>query len=197
LPEYPKDTVAVVLLSEQVTTVKNNGEIETLYRQAYKILRPEGRRYGKALVYFDNETRLTYLKAWCIPANSNEYEVKEKDAIETSLFQESFFSDTKYKVLQIPAADPGNVVGYEYVQKRRPFVLQDQWLFQEYIPVRRARFTLRLPSGWEYDSYWAHYPGKTAQALGRTSSSGKSRMSLRCSSNAACHRSGPLPEGWR
>jgi hypothetical protein len=43
LPEYSKDTVAVVLLDEQQTTVKDNGEIETKYRRAYKILRPEGR----------------------------------------------------------------------------------------------------------------------------------------------------------
>src|ERR1700752_238135 len=41
LPEYPKDTVAVVLLDEQFTTVKDNGEIETRYRSAYRLLRPE------------------------------------------------------------------------------------------------------------------------------------------------------------
>ena len=33
LPAYPPETVAVVLLDECVTTVKDKGEIETLYRR--------------------------------------------------------------------------------------------------------------------------------------------------------------------
>ena len=47
LPKYPDDTSAVVLLDEQVTTVNENGEITTLYRRAYRILRSEERRVGK------------------------------------------------------------------------------------------------------------------------------------------------------
>src|ERR1700758_1306178 len=58
LPEYPKDTVAVVLLDEQFTTVKDNGEIETRYRSAYKLLRPEARdSHGGVAVDFDAETK--------------------------------------------------------------------------------------------------------------------------------------------
>ncbi len=41
-----------MLLSEQITTVKDSGEIETLYRVAYKILRPAGREFGKVDVFF-------------------------------------------------------------------------------------------------------------------------------------------------
>ena len=51
LPEYPKETIAVVLLDEQQTTVKDNGDIETRHRRAYKLLRPEARdKYGYAAV---------------------------------------------------------------------------------------------------------------------------------------------------
>src|SRR5712692_9648484 len=53
LPSYPDDTVAVVLLNEQITTVNDDGEIKTLYREAFKILRPEGRQHGTVGVYFD------------------------------------------------------------------------------------------------------------------------------------------------
>src|SRR5579872_4497683 len=145
LPKYPDDTKAVVLYTEQVTTVTGTGDIQTEYRKAIKILRPEGREFGIVAVPFDKETRLTYVKGWCIPASGKDYEVKEKDAIETALFTESLYDGTKTKVIRIPAAEPGNVIGYEYEQRRRPFILQDAWAFQEEIPVRRARFELHLP----------------------------------------------------
>jgi len=171
LPSYPDDTSAVVLLNEQITTVNDNGEIKTLYREAFKILRPEGRQHGTVGVYFDNETRLTYLKAWSLPAKGGEYEVKEKDAIEASLPGAGvLYQDTRYKVLKIPAAEPGNVVGYEYEQKRRPFVLQDAWLFQSDIPVRRARFALRLPKGWEFRTYWLNHAVQAPRSEGENQS---------------------------
>ena len=169
LPVYPKDTPAVLLFDDQVTTVRENGEIETVYHRAYKILKTEGREYGTASVYFDNETRLTFFRAWSLPAGGKEYEVKEKEAVETSPFDGELFSDQHFKYIRIPAAEPGNVVGYEYQQRRRPWILQDDWTFQHRIPVLKARFTLSLPVGWEYKPYWLHYAGREPQATGANS----------------------------
>jgi transglutaminase-like putative cysteine protease len=166
LPSYPNDTNAVALLNEHVTTVKDNGEIETSYRHAYKILRPEGRDYGTIGVFFDPETRLTYLKAWSISARGDEYEVKEKDAVETGAFGVGLYNDTRHKVVSIPAAEAGSVVGYEYVQKRRPKVLQDTWFVQDEIPVRRAHYVLRLPKGWEFQSVWLNHAEQKPQPAG-------------------------------
>ena len=166
IPKYPDDTKAVVLFSEQVTTVGDNGEIRTLHRGAYKILRPQGReKYGTVGVHFDKETRLTYLKAWCIPAHGADYEVKEKDAIEVGDFGEfgELYQDTRYKFLKIPASDPGNVVGYEYEQRRRPYIRQDDWAFQKDIPVLRTRFELRLPKGWEFEPFWLNHTAEKPQ----------------------------------
>ncbi len=125
LPAYPDDTDAVMLLDDRITTVSPTGELRTTYRKAYKILRPEGRTFGTVYVYFDNETQLTLLKGWSIISQNEEYEVKENNAVETSLFSESLYADTRYKVLQIPASQPGSVIGYEYQQRHRPSVLQD------------------------------------------------------------------------
>lgn len=166
LPDYPEDTEAVMLLDEQITTVGENGEIRTTYRRACKILRPEGRTYGDVVVFFDNETRLTYLKGWSLPPGEKEYEVKEKDAIESSLYSGALYADKRRKRLRIPAANPGTVVGYEYKQKGRPFILQDSWWFADVIPVRRARYVLELPAGWEFEAYWLHYPEQEPQAAG-------------------------------
>lgn len=167
LHEYPKDVEAIALLDEQTTTVMDNGEVETRHRGAYKILRPEGRQRGVVGVYFDQEARLTYLKGWCITAQGQEYEVKEKDAVETSITPDALYQDTRYKILKIPAAEPGNVAGYEYVKKGRHFILQDTWWFQEEIPLRHGRYNLQLPAGWEFTSFWSNYPAQQAREAGQ------------------------------
>jgi len=166
LPTYPPETVAVVLLDERVTTVKDNGETETLYRRAYKVLRPEAReQYGKAAVYFDGETKISYLRAWAIPLNGPEYQVNDKEAVESGP-QEELYSDERRRTLRFPAFEQGSVVGYEYVQKKRPYVSEDSWWFQEEIPVRHARLTLNLPSGWEIATYWSNHAEVKPQSYG-------------------------------
>src|SRR5271170_4557288 len=62
LPDYDKDTVAVILLDETQVTVRDNGEIDTLHRGAIRLLRPEARQeYGGKAVSFDKDTRISYL----------------------------------------------------------------------------------------------------------------------------------------
>lgn len=60
LPDYDKDTVAVILLDETHTTVRDNGEIDTLHRGAIRLLRPEARKeYGGIAVDFDKDTKIS------------------------------------------------------------------------------------------------------------------------------------------
>jgi hypothetical protein len=166
IPAYQDDPDAVVLLDERLTSVSPAGEVRTSYRKAYKILRPSGQKQGIVAVYFDSETQLAFLKAWSITENKEEYEVKEGDAIETAAFSESLYGDTRYKLLQIPGAQPGSVIGYEYQKKHRPFIFQTLWSFQDEIPVRHARFTLEMPPGWNYTAYWRNHISVTPQQTG-------------------------------
>jgi transglutaminase-like putative cysteine protease len=165
LPDYPADTVAVILLDERQTIVKDNGEIETRYRRAYKLLRPEARKeYGGVAVNFDNETKLSFLKAWTVMPDGRQIEVKEKDAVEVGVSDFELYSDAHYKYLKFPEANPGSVVGYEYVQKHRPFVFEDDWSFQDPVPCRRARFSLQIPPGWEFTNHWANFAEQKPQS---------------------------------
>ena len=140
LPVYSKDPIAVELLDELQTTVQDNGEIDTRHRIAYKLLRPEAKdEYGYVGVPFDSQTKIISFKAWTITPNGRELALTEKDSVETSTSTYEVFSDAKVKVLKVSAADPGSIVGYEYIQKKRPFVFEDDWAFQDKIPVRHAR----------------------------------------------------------
>jgi hypothetical protein len=165
LPDYPKDTKAVFLLDEVQITVQANGDIETLHRCAIRLLRPEARDdYGGIAVDFDKDTKISYLKAWTITSDGHEIAVGEKDAIEHGYFNEFIYADVKVKALQFPEADPGNVVGYEYVQRNRPYVFEDDWWFQDEVPVRTARLVLEIPAGWEFTTDWFNHAEQKPQS---------------------------------
>src|SRR5271157_1988838 len=155
LPAYPPTTKAVVLLEEQQTTVSKVGQISTVTRRVIKILRPEGKKhFGEFAVSFDPDTRITYLKAWSLPANGKEFEAKEKDWTETSVSEQILYQDTRYKFISLPFQEPGTIVAYECLQNHRPSILQDVWAPQTSIPVHRARYSLQLPPGWQYRQVW-------------------------------------------
>jgi len=160
LPPHDEKTDAVAVYSEDITIVQSEGKIKTIERRAYKILRPGGREYGMVAAEFDSNRKITGMKAWCIPAQGKDYEVKEKEALDISLAgveSSELITDVKDRFLQIPAAEPGNVVGYEIETEERPFILQDWWSFQHRIPVKEARYSLQLPSGWEYKAIWINH----------------------------------------
>lgn len=166
--KYADDVNAVMLLDDQETTVRDNGDIVTHQRSVYRILRPEGRSYAKLELGFSSETKINYMKAWSITAKGQEYEAKEKDGFERSLTTYEVFSDDKEKVLFVPGADVGTVVGFEYEQRERPYVFEDGWSFQSTIPVKRSRYTLHLPSNWEYRISFVNHPDLKPAEQGNT-----------------------------
>src|ERR1700716_592385 len=138
LPAHDEKTDVVLLYSERIVTVQSTDKIKITVREAYKILRPGGREYGTLAVPYNSHSKITGMRGWSIPAQGKDYEVKDKEAIEISLPKidgSELVSDVKDKLLRIPAADPGNIVGYEYEEEEQPLVLQDAWHFQETNPV--------------------------------------------------------------
>jgi Domain of Unknown Function with PDB structure (DUF3857)/Transglutaminase-like superfamily len=168
LPSYDEKTDAVLLYSDTNVTVLSEDRVRTHVREAYKILRPEGRQRGIVGVTFHPGRKITSLHGWCIPAQGKDYEVKEKDAIETSATEGyEVYSDVKGKVLRIPAPDPGSIIGYEYDVEEQPFFLQSIWRFQEAAPVRESHYSLLLPPGWVFKASWiAHEEIKPEESSG-------------------------------
>lgn len=167
LPAHDDKTDAVLLYSENIFTVQPNGKIKQTERAAYKILRVGGKHYGMVRAIFDADTRITAMHGWCIPAQGKDYEVKEKDGIEGSIdVPGGELTGERIKLLQIPAADVGNVLGYEVEQDVRPYVLQVEWLFQQTVPTVEARYTLQLPAGWEYKASWVNHAEITPGSVG-------------------------------
>ena len=154
---YADDVNAVVLLDDTETTVHDNGEIVHRGRIAYRILRPEGKDYARYAVTYDSESKVNYLRGWAITAHGQEYEAKDRDVLETSVSTYEVYSDVKAKVLKVPGAEIGTVVGFEFEQKARPYIFQDFWQFQSEIPMEHGRYQLGLPAGWEYRADWINH----------------------------------------
>ncbi len=170
LPPHDEKTNAVLLYSEENVNVISADKIKTTVRRAYKILRPDGRGYGIVFASFRSPgEKINNMHGWCIPVQGKDYEVKDKDALEIAypnIEGSGLISDLRVKTLRIPAADPGNIVGYEYEDEEQPLVLQDEWRFQRDIPVRESHYSLQLPSGWEYRASFLNHPEITATQSG-------------------------------
>jgi hypothetical protein len=169
LPQHDEKTDAVLLYSETNVTVVSPEKIRTVAREAYKILRPDGRDHGTVFVFLNSNRKVTSIHGWCIPAKGKDYEVKDKESMEVSppkIEGAELIADVKAKVLRIPAADVGNIVGYEYEVEERPLVLQDTWDFQGLDPVRESHYSIQLPAGWEYKASWLNHAEITPTQTG-------------------------------
>ena len=167
VPEHREKDDSVCMYSEKILTVKPDGKMSVLVREAFKILRPDS-PHGVVRIFFDDQTKIDDLHAWSIPAQGKDYAVKDKDAAIVSAGDGSVLvSDEKFKVLQIPAADPGALVGYEYELDERPYFQQDSWDFQSSVPVREAIYTLQLPTGWSYTPIWRNHEAVEATSVGQ------------------------------
>jgi Domain of Unknown Function with PDB structure (DUF3857)/Transglutaminase-like superfamily len=166
LPSYPADTPGVVLVDETTTTVRPSGDIAIRRRWATKILSTEGRDLAYASVAFNSLVKLAGVHAWSITAKGDEWEVREREAMEIGISDSMLYADDKVKTIRIPGAEPGTVVAFEYeTREPAPQALQDAWAFQRELPVRSARYTLVLPEGWSHDVRWLNSEPKTPQKL--------------------------------
>jgi Domain of Unknown Function with PDB structure (DUF3857) len=157
--------------SQYLTPAKcrDNDKLKRTVRVAHKILRPTGRHFGEVVVPFNTHEKVSNLRGWCIPAQGKDFEVNEKEGMEVALPKidgSELVSDVRAKILNIPAPDPGNIVGYEYEVEEHPFVLQDIWDFQSEVPVRESHYSLQLPAGWAQKTSWLNYPEVKATETG-------------------------------
>jgi transglutaminase-like putative cysteine protease len=150
IPKYEPDTNAVVLLEQTDFTVTAPGEYLEHCRHVVKILRHEGRSESDLGVYLDQKEKLVSIHAWTIDPAGREYELKDKDFPESGAYNYDLYSDIRFRRAAAPAADPGSVIAFEYEVKRRAWLNELNWFYQDDIPVRQADLTLQLPPGWEY-----------------------------------------------
>src|SRR5258706_13991267 len=107
LPPHDEKTDAVLLYSEEILIVQPNGKLKEIDRNAYKILRPGGRHFGKVALPYDSDSRITSIRDWGIPAQGKDFQEKDKQPTEGGYYDvegRGLATDVRYKRISIPAA---------------------------------------------------------------------------------------------
>ena len=168
LPEHDDKTGAVALYAETLVTVQPPGKLRRVERRVYRILRPDT-AYSMVRVQFNSRfSRVVSMRAWSIPASGKDYEVGDREAVETSLpgtLEGALVSDLRGRVLQIPAAVPGSLIAYQVEREDQPLVMADEWGFQETVPVRETHYRLELPAAWQFRASWLNHPEVSAAVV--------------------------------
>lgn len=159
LPEFPKTTKAVVLLSDTTYTVGPDGRAVEHVREVIKVLRPQGRDLAYPSVAYDKDQKILSFHVWSIDPAGHEYAVKDSEMADISPPGEAgqLYDDIHFKVANPPGRDPGGVIAYEYEKRMRPYLAETDWMFQDEMPHVQERFTLVLPAGYTYTTTWAHH----------------------------------------
>jgi hypothetical protein len=148
---YEKSEPFVILLDERITTVKDNGRVETRSRYVVRILTQEGRAAARREIQYDSETRISDLHAWHIRADQKIFELGIDKVIEKSI-GDGLYSDIRSKVMRFGEVEIGSVVAFEWKQRESPMVNQDFHFFQLRSPILISRYQLNLPEGWRMQS---------------------------------------------
>jgi hypothetical protein len=176
LPPQAPEVEAVQLLKEIELVVSADGKMRKRVRGAVRILRREGRDRAVLQVPEDKWHKVQDMHGWTILARDKEDkndrkkldpEVRITDVIERSVLASGeLISDARFKQLQIPEAEPGATIGYEYEVSQNPLEMADTFGFQDTIPVREASYTLKLPAGWNLLPSWINHPAVESVAAG-------------------------------
>ena len=161
---YPADTEAVMLLHDETLTVQGPGKAVDHIREVIRILRPSGREYANFGVPFDKDRKILSMHVWSIGSDGREHQLKDSELVSASPLSQQIYYDVQYRRGTAPAAEPGAVVAIESEVQERPYMAERLWEFQSAIPMRHGRFTLQMPTGFEYRAVWSrHAPVEPAQ----------------------------------
>lgn len=164
-PDYPHRADdppnVVLLLDEAQITVKEGGDIETRFRRAFRVLRPQAQtapEWSNLEVEFGKDEKVSDLRSWTITADGRELATGKNDLVRQGFLDDVVYTDAQTEIVRFLEPKVGSVVGYEYVFKNRPYMLEDDWYFQDTVPVNTSRVTLQLPPGWEFSAHFFNMP---------------------------------------
>jgi transglutaminase-like putative cysteine protease len=154
LPTYDKDVPAVVLHSEQIVTVANDGRVSTTTNFAVKILLKEGRGLATArALYLVNASNVKELNAWTIRPTGTSRSYDKKNVIDIVSDPDDIYNEYRVKLIDgTYDTEVGAVFGYTSTTEENPLFYQDVWNFQTGLPTVLSRYIVNLPDNWTANS---------------------------------------------
>jgi transglutaminase-like putative cysteine protease len=170
VPTYDKDVPAVVLVDERVTTVDSDGRINEVYNYAVRILQREGRGYAIGRVgYIPDSGKVKELRGWLIRPGSESRRYGKDDTVDIAADLNDVYNEYRLRSVSATSdADVGSVFAYSYTREERSVFSQDDWRFQNSLPVISSRYTLTLPTGWRAEAVTFNHPNIEPRVNGST-----------------------------
>ncbi|HTV06159.1 MAG TPA: DUF3857 domain-containing protein [Acidobacteriaceae bacterium] len=161
------DPKAAVLLEDELDTINPDGTITERYRKVVKILEPEGRDYARPIARFNKESKLISFHVWSIGPDGHHYTLKKNQIFEAGEEQWGIlYNDVRFESAEVPGADPGGIVAYEFVEKSTVYAGVDDWIFQHEIPTVKSVFEVDLPAGWQHAELWHNHKSVAPTRVG-------------------------------
>ncbi len=154
VPTSDKESPAVVLLDESVTTVSADGRLTTHRRYAVRVLKSEGRGSAVAReVYQTSGGRVREMSAWLIRPSGAPRLYGKDAALDVAATDNDVYNEVRVRMISASDdAEVGSVFGCEVTSEDRTIFTQFEWPFQSRLPVLFSRRVLTVPQGWRVAS---------------------------------------------
>ena len=138
LGHFGDGSAAVIVGKWTDFNVDATGRFVLTERMALRVLnRRAAEPYLNAVGSENIDTKVTSIQTWTISPSGHVMQSGKKDLITRSDFADfELFSDDRVKMIKIPGAEDGSLVGYEIVTQGRTPISGVMFQMEETIPVR-------------------------------------------------------------
>jgi hypothetical protein len=149
LNHFGDGSAAVVVEQWDDFTVDATGKFVSIERKALRVLdRRSADRYLIAAGLENNDSTVVSIQTWSISPSGRIMQSSKKDVVTRASFAEfELFSDSREKMVQIPNAEQGSLVGFEIVRQGRIPIGGKRFWLEDEIPIRQAELQVKVPSG--------------------------------------------------
>lgn len=142
-------SAAVVVWEWNDFTVDASGKYVLTERRALRVLnRRSAEAYLNAVGFENNDSKVTSIQTWAISPSGHITQSGKKDLITAADFADfEVFSDDRVKMIKIPGAEDGSLVGYEITSQGHVPISGRRFRMEDEIPVRVNELHVSVPSG--------------------------------------------------
>ena len=149
LGHFGDGAAAVIVGNWQDFNVDGSGKFVQTQRRAMRVLnRRSAERFLSAVGYENNDTKVVSIQTWAIASSGRVIQSAKKDLVTEAGFAGfEVFSDDRVKMINIPGADDGSLVGFEVVSQGRIPINGEKFRMEEEIPVLHGELHVSVPGG--------------------------------------------------